>query len=113
MSYTIPHFKKDEIRTYIDERIKELKEYDIERFNQLVEDNELHNELFNVDYYVAYYSEAEEWLGSNVFEAMRCIKEYETDNFGESYTDLTDSVKVVNMYVYILGEEMLYEVLEK
>jgi len=112
MSYTIPHFKKDEIRTYIDEQIKELKEYDIERFNQLVKDGELHNELFNVDYYVTYYYEAEEWLGSNTFEAMRCIKEYEHDNFGESYTDLTDSVKVVNMYVYILGEEILSEVLE-
>jgi len=35
--------------------------------------------------------------------------QYETDNFGEVNTDLSDPEKVVNMLVYILGEELLGE----
>ena len=32
-------------------------------------------------------------------------------NFGEVYTDLSSSEKVVNMYAYIIGEEILYDLL--
>ncbi|GAI78565.1 unnamed protein product, partial [marine sediment metagenome] len=35
------------------------------------------------------------------------IQEYENNNFGEVNTDLAQAEKVVNMYVYILGEEIL------
>jgi len=44
-----------------------------------------------------------------VFEIIEFIKEYEQDNFGEVYTDLSDPCKVVNMYVYIIGEEITYD----
>ena len=108
MSYTIPNFKKDEIREYIQDRIQELKKYSIEEYNQLVKDGELHNELFNTDYYVTYTWEAKEWLSDKVFDVIECITEYEEDNFGEVNTDLTSPEKVVNMYAYILGEEILY-----
>ena len=33
-------------------------------------------------------------------------------HFGESYTDLGNSEKVVNMYAYIVGEEVVNEWLE-
>ena len=112
MTYTIPNFKQEEIGKYITERIQELKEYDKDRFEQLVKDNELHNELFNVDYYIIGTYEAKQLLSDKVFDVIECITEYETDNFGEVTTDLTDPEKVVNMYVYILGEELLYEVLK-
>lgn len=110
--YTIPNFKQDEIREYIEDRIKELKEYSIEEYEQLVKDNELHNELFNTDYYIIGIYEAKEWLGSYAFDVIDCIKEYEQDNFGEVHTDLSSPEAVVNMYAYILGEEILYEVIE-
>ena len=35
------------------------------------------------------------------------IKEYEEDNFGEVTTELDNPEKVVNMYVYILGEDIM------
>ena len=45
-------FKKEEIKQYAIDRINELKEYDIESFNQLVTYGDLHNEIFNTDYYI-------------------------------------------------------------
>lgn len=106
------NFKREEIKAYALEQIAELKKYDMESYNQLVEDNEIHNEIFNTDYYIVYTYEAEQWLGGKVFDVIRYITEYEEDNFGEIHTDLTDATKVVNMYVYILGEEIIQEILE-
>ena len=53
--------------------------------------------------------DAENFLGSDTFEAMKKIKEYEEFNFGECTTDLFDAKKVANMLAYILGEEILNE----
>ena len=70
---------------------------------------DLHHELFNTDYFIVGYHEAEKWLIKNggVFNAVEKIKEYEQDNFGEVYTDFSSSEKVANMLAYILGEELL------
>ena len=106
-------FKDKEIRTYALERIQELKDYDVEAFNQLVEDNELHNEIFNTDYYIIGTFEAKQWLADKVFDVIDYIKEYEQDNFGEVTTDLSNPERVVNMFVYIRGEEILYEVINQ
>ena len=38
---------------------------------------------------------------------------YEIDNFGECYTDLSDPEKVVNMYAYIIGEQVVAEYVEE
>lgn len=106
-------FKKEEVTQYALDRIKELKDYDIESFNQLVEDGDLHNEIFNTDYYIIGTYEAKQWLSDKVFDVIEYIQDYEMDNFGEVHTDVTNPEKVVNMYCYILGEEILYEVLEQ
>ena len=90
------YYKQEEIQEYIDDNISD---YEI--------DDELHHNLFNTDYYLTYYSECEKWLGSHVFECIRIIQEYEQEQFGEIFTDLGDSEKVVNMYVYIVGEYLL------
>ena len=63
---------------------------------------------FNTDYYLIYYSECNKWLGSHAFECIGIIQDYENDNFGEVTTDLSSSESVVNMYVYILGEDIVY-----
>lgn len=70
---------------------------------------DLHNELFNMDYFIIGYYAAEQWLIKNVgiFAAINEIKEYEESNFGQVTTDLSCSEKVVNMYAYIKGEELL------
>ena len=72
---------------------------------------DLHNHIFNEDYFIIGYYQAEEWLKENVgiFAAIEEIRKYEMDNFGAVNTDLGDSEKVVNMYVYIKGEEILQE----
>ena len=98
------YYKRDEIEKYLNDR---LKDYDPVNLVDLIKDGDLHNEIFNTDYYIAYYSEANEWLGDHAFEIIGIVKEYEEDMFGEVTTDLSDSTKVVNMYVYILGEDIM------
>jgi len=74
-------------------------------------DSDLHHHLFNEDYFIIGYYQAEEWLkaGPGIFNAIEYIKQYEMDNFGEVHTDLSSSESVVNMYAYIRGEELLLE----
>ena len=104
------YYKQEEIKEHALEQIKEHLEYDE---NYLDNDfSDIHNDLFNTDYYLTYYSECEKWLGSHSFECIGIIQEYEQDNFGEIFTDLSNSEKVVNMYAYIVGENILQDVLD-
>jgi len=67
----------------------ELKEYILDIINdydniQLKTDNELHHELFNTDYYIIGYYQAEQWLKKHnidITDAYRFIKNYEINNF--------------------------------
>lgn len=69
---------------------------------------DLHNEVFNTDYYIVGRSKAIEALEEyGVFEAIEKIMEYENFNFGEVYTNIADPEKVVNMLYYIIGEEVI------
>ncbi len=71
--------------------------------------DEWHHECFNTDYYIIGTYKAEQWMGSKAFDIIRKVKEYEEDNFGEVTTDLADPEKVVNMYTYIVGEQVVSE----
>lgn len=74
---------------------------------------DLHNEVFNTDYYIIGTNQAKKALEDyDVFEAIKKVQEYEINNFGEVYTDLSDPEKVVNMLFYIIGEEVLYEMMK-
>lgn len=89
--------------------VEELTEYINDNKNNY--SNELHFHLFNEDYYVIGYYQAQEWLDKHnisVFEALETIREYEEFNFGETQS-YTDAEKTVNMLVYIYGEELLHE----
>ena len=70
---------------------------------------DLHNEVFNTDYYVDNNTKAKEMLGDDVYYAIGRIYDYEKDNFGEVYTDLSEPMKIVNMLYYIIGEDVMYE----
>jgi GDP-D-mannose dehydratase len=75
--------------------------------------SDLHNELFNTDYYIIGTCEAREALEEyGVFDAIEKVQEYEKDNFGGVYTDLSDPEELVNMLYYIISEEVLYEMME-
>lgn len=71
--------------------------------------DELHHRLFNEDYFIIGYCEAKEWLKKNdldVFDVIDIVQEYEKDTFGETNTAI-NSEAMVNMYVYLRGEELL------
>tara|TARA_E500000318_G_scaffold25854_1_gene25720 strand:- start:99 stop:434 length:336 start_codon:yes stop_codon:yes gene_type:complete len=99
-------YKKQEIQEYFDEW---LEEQIIHQGGDWVLDNldDLHHECFNTDYYIIGTQDAIEWMGDKAFSIIQFIKEYEEDNFGECSTPLDDPERVVNMYVYIIGEEVV------
>jgi len=72
---------------------------------------DLHNELFNMDYFIVYHYRAIQWLKDcniDTFNAIETVFGYEKDNFGEVNTEVNPE-KIVNMYAYILGEVVLSE----
>ena len=74
---------------------------------------DLHDEAFNTDYYIIGTYRAEKALEEyGVFEAIRKVQEYERNRFGELYTELSNPEKFVNMLYYIIGEEVLSEMMD-
>jgi len=74
---------------------------------------DLHNEVFNTDYYIIGTHEAKQALAEyGIWDAIKKVQTYEKENFGEIYTDLSDPEKLVNMLYYIIGEEVLYEMMD-
>ena len=75
---------------------------------------DLHDEVFNRSYYIiGTWKVKEALMDYDVWEAIDKVQTYEKDNFGEVFTDLSDPVKVVNMLFYIIGEEVLWEMLDE
>ena len=109
MNYTTDrkYYKQDEIQTYINDYLEDNKEYIKENLNKYSDINELHDQIFNMDYYIIGYYKANQWLKDRAFDCIGIIQEYEKEHFGEVHTDLSSSEKVVNMYAYIVGEELL------
>jgi len=99
------NYKKQEIRehleNFLEEAIKDDRDYLINNDNQ-----EVHHDAFNTGYYIIGRHQATQWLGDEVFNVINYIKEYEMDNFGEVYTDFSEAERVVNMYTYIIGEQL-------
>jgi len=100
-------YKKQEIKEHFEDWIKDQ---DLDWINQNVDD--LHHHAFNNDYYIIGTYKAKQWCGDQVFNIINFIKEYENDNFGEVNTDFSDAEKVVNMYTYIIGEEIVQKYVE-
>ena len=98
------YYKSDEIKEHFNDFIEAQ---DTEWIEENRED--LHHHAFNMDYYIIGTYKAKQWLGDHAFDVIAIIKDYEMDNFGELYTDLSNPEKVVNMYAYIVGELVVYE----
>jgi len=74
--------------------------------------SDLHNEVFNTDYYIIGTYEAKEALKEyDIWDAIEKVQTYEKDNFGNVYTDLSNPEKLINMLYYIIGEEVLTEIM--
>jgi len=104
------YFKYDEIKAHAVDWLLETKaqaergcDYDFS------ETSDVHSDIFNTEYYIIGRQLAKEWLGDHAFEAIEVIKQYQQDNFCEVFflTDFSDPEEVVNMYTYIVGEEIM------
>ncbi len=74
---------------------------------------DLHNEVFNMDYYIIGTYLAKEALKEyDVFEAIELVQTYEEDNFGEVNTDLSNPELLISMVWYIIGNEIISEMYE-
>ena len=101
-------YKYEEIKEHFDDFIKDQNKDWIEEHK-----DDLHHEVFNTDYYIIGTYKAKQWLGEETFNIINIIKDYENDNFGKVSTDFSDPEKVVNMYVYIIGEPIVSDYVEK
>lgn len=73
---------------------------------------DLHNEVFNTGYYIIGTYQAQKALEEyGVFDALKKVQTYEENNFDKIYTDLSDPEKLINMLYYIIGEEVLCEMM--
>jgi hypothetical protein len=70
---------------------------------------DLHDRIFNTDYFIIGYYDSEKYLSENVgiFHAIEVVQNYEKGNFGDIYTDFSNSENLLNMFIYILGEKFL------
>ena len=103
-------FKRDEITDYARTMVEDIHDCNPDKLNDV---HELHNEIFNSDYYIIGRYQAKQWMGSNAFDCIGAIQDYEMNHFGEAFTDLSEPERVVNMYVYIVGEQVLEDVISE
>lgn len=74
---------------------------------------DLHNEVFNTGYYIIGTYQAKEALKEyDVWDAIEKVQTYEKENFGEIYTNLGNPEDLINVLYYIIGEEVLNEMME-
>lgn len=70
--------------------------------------SELVDAAFNQSYYIIGTYQSEVALSDyGVFEALREVRDYEMENFGECYTDISNPEKLANMLFYIKGIQYL------
>ena len=100
--------KYEEIKSYFENWISEQDQEWIKNNK-----DDLHHHCFNNDYYIIGRYEAKQWLGDDVFDIIEIIREYEQNNFGEVNTDFSEPEKIVNMYTYIIGEEIVSDYLNQ
>lgn len=101
-------YKKEEIKEYFDDFINDQ---DVEWIEENKDD--IHHHVFNTDYYIIGTYQAKKWLGNMAFDVIEHIREYEQFHFGEVNTDFSNPEKVVNMYAYIIGEEIVADYLQE
>ena len=96
------YYKYNEIKEYFDDFMKEQDD------DWILENREdIHHYVFNNDYYIIGRYQAKKWWGDEVLNIVETIKEYENNNFGEVTTNFSEPEQIVNMYTYIVREEII------
>ena len=106
------YYKYDEIKDYFDDFLNENLDYLKENHADTWRDD-LHHYAFNENYYLIGRGRAIEWLDDKVFTVIGVIQSYEELHFSELQTDLAEPESLVNMYTYIVGEEIVRQWLDK
>lgn len=75
--------------------------------------SDLHHYLFNEDYYIIGYYQAEQFIKENdlnTFDLITYCQEMEKEQFGEIQTTFDNAEKLVNHYAYWRGQELIYNI---
>ena len=77
---------------------------------------DIHNEIFNSDFYTWDRNIAVETIADgDIYQSWKTVNEiiqYEKDNFGEVITDFSDPCIVCNVLYYHIGEEEIYKMFD-
>ena len=98
-------YKYEELAAY-------YKEYILENGYEWADEhkNDIHYYAFNENDYIIGTYKAKQWLSDRVFDVIEIIREYEQFNFGKVHTDFINPENIVNMYVYIVGEQIVNDI---
>ena len=102
------YFTDDEIKEILLDNLDGYKGIDSYTFDDVF------NDLFNSDYYIIGYKEAEAALQEyGIFKALDEVQQFDVENFGHWDTDYTDPEKIANMLEYIHASEYLNDMLDR
>jgi hypothetical protein len=108
---------KEELKEYVNDHIKGFDYMDnFDKLSEREQDRiteDLFQDLFNTDYYIIGYYQAEQWLKEHdisIFEGIEFVQDYERDNFGnDGIRNYTNAEQLVNMITYIIGYDVINE----
>ena len=114
-------FKYEEIKQHFLDYVKD----NYTNLKEALEDEDLHDKVFNQDYYIIGYHQAEQWLiqersccGNTLqatlnytFECLNYVIEKNEIEFGYTHkNNINDAETLVNNYAYWLGQEIIEEI---
>jgi hypothetical protein len=112
MDNTTTYYKYDEIKN---ELLDYLENNDL-TLSQALENDDLHFNVYNSDYFIIGYYNAEKWLIKDnrnyTFQVLEYVQEQEEIAFGTT-EKITDAERLVNLYAYWLGYEVIAELQAK
>ena len=101
----------------MEHNLENMKAEALENIKECLQDgyngtySELHNEVFNTDYYVIGTELARDILNEfDVFYAIGIVMEYEKEEFGEILTEMNDPEKLLNMLFYVIGDKVMLDI---
>ena len=101
----------------MEHNLENMKAEALENIKECLQDgyngtySELHNEVFNTDYYVIGTALARDILNEfDVFYAIGIVMEYEKEEFGEILTEMNDPEKLLNMLFYVIGDKVMLDI---
>lgn len=105
---TTEYFTEDEIKETLLNNLNSYKGIEDYTFNDIF------NDLFNSDYYIIGYAEAEDALKEyGIFNALEEVQSWDEDNFGHWETDYTNTETVANTLEYIHASEYMEDMVDR